>query len=230
MRAVDSLASGGAEVVKIYSGYGPTGAMPAEVVRAVVREAHRHGLPVFVHPENAAGMKVAVEAGADVFAHTVTREAVDPSLLRRMRSRRIALVPTLQCWDYWATRQGKPADEARGMMRNAEDELRRYAAMGGRILFGTDIGGITDHDPSGEYRRLAESGLDYRAILASLTTAPAAFFRVSSHAGRIAPGMDADLVVLESDPARDVLAFARVKYAIRAGRLIHGGDPSGSAR
>jgi imidazolonepropionase-like amidohydrolase len=227
---VDSLVSGGADVIKIYSGYGPTGAMPTEVLRAAVTEAHRFRRPVFVHPENAAGMKAAIAAGVDALAHTVTREPVEQSVLLRMHARRIALVPTLKSWDYWAARQGKPADEAQGMTRNAQDELHRYAAMGGRILFGTDIGGITDHDPSGEFRRMAESGLDYRAILASLTTAPAAFFHVAAHAGRIAPGMDGELVVLERDPAQDVGAFTRVKYTIRAGRLTHGDGSSGPDR
>ncbi|MGH9320647.1 MAG: amidohydrolase family protein [Vicinamibacteria bacterium] len=38
-------------------------------------------------------------------------------------------------------------------------------------------------------------GLSWREILASLTTAPAARFGESDRRGRIAPGMDADLVL-----------------------------------
>jgi len=34
--------------------------------------------------------------------------------------------------------------------------------------------------------------------------------------------LDADLVVLEADPAVDAAHFAKVRCTIRAGRVIHG--------
>ena len=40
-------------------------------------------------------------------------------------------------------------------------------------------------------------------------------------AGRIAPGMEADLVVLDGDPSRDIRALARVRYTLRQGRIIY---------
>ena len=43
----------------------------------------------------------------------------------------------------------------------------------------------------------------------------------AAHTGRLAPGMDADLVVLQADPARDVTAFARVRMTIRRGQLLY---------
>ena len=36
----------------------------------------------------------------------------------------------------------------------------------------------------------------------------------------MAPGLDADLVVLEADPAADPGNFAKVRCTIRAGRLV----------
>jgi len=33
--------------------------------------------------------------------------------------------------------------------------------------------------------------------------------------------MDADLVVLSADPARDVTAFSKVRYTLRAGKVIY---------
>ena len=36
--------------------------------------------------------------------------------------------------------------------------------------------------------------------------------------------MDADLTVLKGDPASDVTAFSRVRYTIRAGKIIFGGS------
>jgi imidazolonepropionase-like amidohydrolase len=83
-------------------------------------------------------------------------------------------------------------------------------------LFGSEV-------PSLEYR-LMSAELDWLQILASLTTAPATRFGFAARKGRIAVGMDADLVLLDADPARDPTAFARVRDTIRAGRVIWGID------
>ncbi len=40
--------------------------------------------------------------------------------------------------------------------------------------------------------------------------------------GRLAPGMDADLVVLDGDRATDPTAFARVRYTMRQGSVLYG--------
>jgi predicted amidohydrolase YtcJ len=54
-----------------------------------------------------------------------------------------------------------------------------------------------------------------------LTTAPAQEFHVSEKKGRVAVGMQGDLTVLSEDPASgDPLAFTRVRYTIRGGRVI----------
>ena len=68
---------------------------------------------------------------------------------------------------------------------------------------------------------MAGAGLDWRQILASLTTHPAERFGHAQRKGRIAVGMDADLVVLARDPAIDPAAFAGVTYTIRGGRIIY---------
>jgi len=46
------------------------------------------------------------------------------------------------------------------------------------------------------------------------------FFKASNQ-GRVEIGMDADLVVLDADPAADARNFAKVAYTIRDGRVIY---------
>jgi imidazolonepropionase-like amidohydrolase len=64
-------------------------------------------------------------------------------------------------------------------------------------------------------------------ILASLTTAPAARWKEEASRGRVAAGQDADLVVLEADPAESAAHFAGVRCTIRAGQAIFEAPPSG---
>jgi imidazolonepropionase-like amidohydrolase len=82
---------------------------------------------------------------------------------------------------------------------------------------------MADYDPTDEYLLMQQAGLSFSQVLASLTTGPAARFARAAHSGRIAPGMDADLVVLEGNPERDITTLARVRYAVRQGRVVYDG-------
>ena len=87
-------------------------------------------------------------------------------------------------------------------------------------MFGTDTGFLQDYDVKEEYHQLALAGFSYRDVLAMLTTAPAQRFHVADQEGSIAVGKKGDLTVLSADPASDSLAFAKVRYAIRGGKVI----------
>jgi imidazolonepropionase-like amidohydrolase len=104
---------------------------------------------------------------------------------------------------------------------DAVEQVRSYAAAGGQILFGTDVGYMTDHDPADEYRLMAGAGLTPAQILASLTTAPAARWNEGERRGRVAAGQDADLVVLGGDPLADTNRFADVRCTIRGGEILY---------
>ena len=99
-------------------------------------------------------------------------------------------------------------------------EFGRFAAAGGKVLFGTDVDYMTDTDPTEEYELMALAGMSPMQILASLTTTPAERWNEAPRRGRLAPGMDADIVVLDDDPARSVRHFANVKCTIRGGKVI----------
>jgi imidazolonepropionase-like amidohydrolase len=210
---VAQLARDGADLTKLFTGSwvarGKVLPMPVEIATAAAAEAHRHGQLVFSHASNLAGLEVALLAGVDVLAHALDdTRGLTPAHLARMKDRNMALVPTLKLFggDRW--------------LFEILDEVRDYARLGGPILFGTDVGYLTDYDPEAEYVLMASAGLGWREILASLTTSPAARLGEESRRGKIAPGMEADFVVLARDPARDVRAFADVRHVVRAGKVI----------
>ena len=59
----------------------------------------------------------------------------------------------------------------------------------------------------------------------ALKTAPANRFGVSGRTtGRLGRGLEADIVVLEGDPAQDIRALTRVRYALRQGRQVYARD------
>lgn len=205
----------GADAVKLFSGSwverGRVLVMSPSIARAAANEAHQRGKLVFSHVSNIAGLEVALEARVDVLAHAPDDDrGWNESHIARMKAGRMAMIPTLKLFG------GQP------YTRYIQQLVGDYARAGGQILFGTDVGYLADFDPTDEYVLMGGAGLDWRQILASLTMAPAERFGEASRRGRIAPGMDADIVVLAADPSADVKAFASVRYTLRGGRIVYG--------
>ena len=198
----------------------PKPPFPRDGFEAAVRLAHSANKPVFVHPASAADVLAAMRAGVDVIAHTTPQSGPwDARITEAIRDRSVALTPTLTLWRSSLRHDRISARD--GLTRIADGQLRAWAAAGGTVLFGTDIGAI-DYDPSEEYALMHEAGLSFRQILASLTTAPAERFGDAGRLGRIAVGLTADLVVLRGDPSRDIAALSAVAYTIKDGKLIYG--------
>jgi imidazolonepropionase-like amidohydrolase len=221
----------GADAIKIFSAPNPIQGeppllMPLELIKAITLEAHRHGKWFFAHPGNDAGVNVAVEGGVDILAHTAEgKTAWNELRVAKMKRHRVALIPTLSLWKKLGLSEGVSKSEIDNFLKGPLSQVRAAAEGGGEILFGTDVGFITDYDPTDEYQLMLQAGMSLRQILASLTTAPAKRFDVSRRTGRIGPGMDADLVVLKGDPAVDIKAFSNVKYTLRRGKVIFGQYP-----
>lgn len=99
--------------------------------------------------------------------------------------------------------------------------VARFHHAGGRLLFGTDTGFLTDYDISEEYHQLQLAGLTFNDVLSMLTINPVEEFHLESHVGQLRVGCDGDLTVLSDDPSSgDLRNFAHVLYAIRAGNVI----------
>ncbi|WP_285115267.1 hypothetical protein [Leifsonia sp. fls2-241-R2A-40a] len=101
------------------------------VLHGIVSESHAQGVPVTVHVEGAGQTARAVRAGADQLAHTPFTERLDDELIAECVHRRMSLVSTLDIHGW-----GEPTEHH----RIASDNLGRFAAAGGRILYGTDLG------------------------------------------------------------------------------------------
>ena len=215
----------GADGIKIFSGSVERDSiliMPLDLAKAIVAEAHRAGKPVFAHPSNQEGIEVALQSGVDILAHTTPSGGPwSSSLVARLKAANVALIPTLTLW-HVESKSEPPEEFEKGMNTVVLPQLRAYSEAGGQILFGTDVGYIEHFDTSEEFAWMFRAGMSFQQILASLTTNPAERFGFSGRSGRIAKGMDADLVVLSADPAQDVNAFSRVAFTIRLGKIMFG--------
>ena len=197
----------------------PKAPFPRDAIQAAVMSAHEMKKPTFVDPVNGADVIAAIQAGVDVVAHTTPGSGPwDDSITTGIKDRRVALTPTLTLWKSSMRHDRISAQDT--LTAVAVGQLRTWVAAGGTVLFGTDIGAI-EYDPIEEYTLMSRAGLGFRRILASLTTAPATQFGDAGRLGSIAAGLEADLVVLKSDPSRHVTGFADVAYTVQGGKVIY---------
>jgi imidazolonepropionase-like amidohydrolase len=218
VRIVDAQLAQGADIVKLYAvtwlrrdGKIEPYAMPLPVVKAATQEAHRKGKLVFAHPSTMEGVELAIDGHVDVLAHTSEEPGEwNGALSARLKAANITLIPTLTLFSR--------DDQFDSILK----EVKSYSDAHGQIMFGTDIGYLTDYPAlTKEYDYLQRAGLTFPQILASLTTTPAARLGYAHRTGQVKDGMDADLTLLEGDPAQDVDAFAHVALTIRNGQIIY---------
>jgi imidazolonepropionase-like amidohydrolase len=222
---VTQTINNGANAIKIYSGV-PTSSgqvvyMNAPTIKAVTSTAHSFHKLVFAHPQTDSGVALAVQNGVDIIAHTTLGKMWSDELIAKMIANKISLTPTFKLYDFLAKQEGLSDSSEDEAMRILVQELKQFAKRGGDVLFGTDIGYITDYNPEVEYVYMQKAGLSFRQILASLTTAPASKFNKTLSTGKIQKGMDADLIILSASPLENIKNLTGVLYTIKHGEIIY---------
>lgn len=219
--AATSILEQRVDAIKLFASVPSGGSLSAETMGAAVAVAHGAGVRVFVHPNTSEDIERAIEAGVDIVAHTTPRSGPwNPSLIEAMKESDVAVIPTLALWKYFARHDRLTL--AQQQIQTATAQLRVWHEGGGAVLFGTDWG-TGDSDPRVEYALMHGAGMDFDALLASLTTIPAARFGYAGRVGKVLAGMQADLAVVRGDPSADISTLSDIKYTLRAGVLTDRG-------
>ena len=215
---VQERAERGVDVIKIMASGGaltPTTRQEepqftADELRAIVDEAHRHGLPVAAHAHATVAIANAVAAGVDSLEHATfwTAEGVESpaDLMAEIVERRIVVSATGGLAPIPDGVAGPPAAVlARVPLIIAN--VRRLIDAGAVVVTGTDagIGAAKPHD----VLRYAPAmmlllGLTPARILATCTAVAAETLGLGDSKGRLAPGYDADVLAVRGDPVADV--------------------------
>ncbi|MGH7572370.1 MAG: amidohydrolase family protein [Gemmatimonadota bacterium] len=220
----------GADAIKLFTGSPvdwekPPVLMDPAVVAAVSETAHAADALVLAHPTSVEGARLAALNGVDLLMHTTPDDTTrwDPEFLRALVERGVHLAPTLKLWAWELERAGRPPESVHAFQQAGVRQLAGFARAGGRVVFGTDVGYMTDHDPADEYRLMAEAGLDFPALLSALTTTPAGLLGEEDRSGVVAVGRAGDLIVVDGRPDRAIEALGQVRLTVREGRVVHSG-------
>ncbi len=155
--AVDEQVACGASVIKVALNRDAGPVFDLGTLSAIVSSARARDLPVVAHVEGEEMMRLALDAAVDALAHAPFSEWLDGASIARARAIGQRWISTLSIHD---------AIDA----ERAAINLATFAAAGGRVLYGTDLG--NGERPSGiqhdELRSLDAAGVRGAALIAAL--------------------------------------------------------------
>jgi imidazolonepropionase-like amidohydrolase len=230
MRAVRTQVRAGADIIKITATGGVLSNTAAGLgqqfsdpeLTAIVDSAHRMGRQVTAHAHGVDGINAFLRAGGDSIEHGTY---LDDQSIRLFKSNGAWLVPTLLAGDFVARIASgpdnffTPAQTAKALEAGPKmlDMARRAHEGGVKIAFGTDSGVSAHGDNAQEFALLVRAGLTPLEAIQAATVGASEHLRISNEAGKIAPGMPADIVAVTGDPLSDVTELERMKFVMKSG-------------
>jgi imidazolonepropionase-like amidohydrolase len=203
-------------------------------LKAVVDAAHARNRLAVVHIGDLAGARDAIAAGANGLVHLFVDSTPDAAFARSVAARKAFVVPTLTVLDAVAWGDGGKSlakdaklspyispENADNLARTfpkrespprnlafALETVRQLRAVNVPILAGTDApnpGTAFGASMHRELELLVKAGLTPVEALRAATSVPARTFSLGDR-GRVAPGLRADLVLVNGDPTTNILA------------------------
>ena len=242
------------DVIKVFTDgwrYGRDADRPSmdlPTLSAIVEEARRADIPVVTHTVTLGGAKIAARAGVDAVVHGVGDALVDRELIRLMKRKHVAYVPTLVVYEPQQDRAFLPQEwpllNAQARTREEtrktapplpippyesrrwdimQQNVRLLKAAGVRIGVGTDagIGGVYHGFATlREIRWLVRLGFTPAEALKAATSESARIIGKDRLQGRIARGRRADLVLIGGRPDRRIEDIYDVRHVFVDGREV----------
>lgn len=242
-------------IVEDMSAYSATMRIPtiAETqVKSAIAAAHKARKLAVVHVSRLSEGKSAIYGGADGLVH-IFGEPGDAAFFASAKKHKAFVVPTLSVLATMAqTGEGRALGEdlrlkpwlaaaqidslkatfgsatpKPAILADAIANVRTLHAAGVDILAGTDAGNPgTAHGASmhGELELLVRAGLTPSEALAAATSVPARRFGLADR-GRIAVGQRADMLLVDGDPTRDILATRAIVNVWKNGYAVARAQP-----
>ena len=245
--AVRQLVKEGADFIKVTATGGSTrtsvpsrASFTVEEMSAIVDEAHKFGKHVSAHCASVPGMAVALDSGVDTIIHGYHtdengQDDYRPDITEKIVSQGVFVNPTLhQVVELIADSERRKAEVGlsteeqatldkmnRGHDRRMED-FARMRSEGVTFVCGSDsawayyqMGAFQD-----EMAVHVAGGMSPMEAIVSATSDSARSCWADTAVGSLEPGKQADVLVVDGDPSKDIQAAKNVEAVFLAGALV----------
>jgi len=224
----------GADLIKIFASAsireGGQQTMSDSQLVAMCGEAKALGLRTLVHAHSAAAVRAATLAGCTEVEHGifVTQEVLS---LMSARGTYFDLQCALVFRNYLDNRSrylgiGNYTDSGFAAMERAlplaaADIRMALATPGLKVVYGTDaVAGADGHNAEDLICRVERAGEAPMHAIVAATSLNAEAMGLADRIGAIAPGLEADIIAVDGDPLRDIVALRRVSFVMKGGRVV----------
>jgi len=239
---VRKRAASGADVIKLFASKsirdGGAQTMTQDQLDAACGEARSLHLRTIVHAHSPESMAAASRAGCSQVEHGVF---ATPEVLALLADRGTYFDPQV-CLVFRNYLENKRkflgisnyTEEGFAAMEKALPFAlaafkRALATPKLQVLFGTDaVAGAHGNNVREIVCRVEEGGQKPMDAIVSATSLDARSLGLAEKTGALAPGLDADIIAVEGDPASDIRALEKVVFVMRGGRVFR--SPPASAK
>jgi imidazolonepropionase-like amidohydrolase len=219
----------GADWIKVYmthrSWVGKNGELASqptltlEEIKAIVDEAHGWGKKVACHAYSGVGLQRALDGGCDSIEHGLQ---MSDAQIAQMVKQGTWYCPTLSVYyTEWAAADTPAGQRDRLRASAHEGSFKKALKAGVKIVFGTDMGGISWTEPMAqEFPRMVDLGMSPMDAIQSATSRAAEMLDMTGQIGVVAPGAYADLVAVPGDPLRDIQQLGNVQFVMKDGKVF----------
>lgn len=228
-RGVDVIKVGASERAGLASTDPRRAELTEDEMRAAVMTARAAGRSVAAHAHGTSGVRAAVRAGVRSVEHGTY---VDEETLAEMRRQGTFFVPTLAVMSPLGDPRGTSADDValqirtHHMMAPLQAAVRRAKSLGIAIAAATD-GSYADGDDTGRIRVAHDIELMVQACgftpleaITAATATGAQVLDIAQRTGTVAPGLEADLIVLDRNPLEELTALFEPLLVVTDGRVV----------
>jgi len=224
-RVVRDQIGQGADWIKVYADYrwGARGeAAPTfslDELKLIVQTARSSNRQVAAHASTPEGMRRATLAGVETIEHG---DDGTPEVFRLMAEHKVALCPTLAAGDataqYAGWQQGRSPEPPQ--IARKRESFKAALQAGVTILAGSDVGVFPHGDSARELEMMVDYGMPAEDVLRSATSVAARLLHLDDRIGQVAPGLLADLVAVDGNPAHSIASLRRVRFVMKGGMQV----------
>jgi imidazolonepropionase-like amidohydrolase len=192
-------------------------------IRAAVEAAAEAGTHVAAHAHGTEGIKRAIRAGARSIEHG---SLLDDEAIELMVEHGTYLVADLYDGDY-INELGPSMGYSKEVLRKSEMTteaqragFRKAVEAGVRIAYGTDAGVYPHGDNAIQFSHYVDHGLTPAQAIQSASRWAAELMGWEDRVGALAPGLQADLIVVPGDPTEDVGLLTEPLSVMKGGHWV----------